>query len=192
MITESFAEGKHFFVAKILTKNIHEADPDAANHSFYYNAYSILRLLFKKKNDQFVGRFHERYPITVKNPITNAKIVGEVFFFKITNKRIERREQQELPIGDGLVEESKEEVPQDKEMSDEPDVGIASPEAKTRKDDWQRGLMLTPEPLPRENNSVEIGPEYLRGEFFGTDFNFIYSREMQMAFIKNCLAADMR
>ena len=92
MISESFAEGKHFFVAKILTKNTHEADVNKANHSFYYNAYSILRLLFKKKNDQFVGRFHERYPITVKNPITNAKIVGEVYFFKITNKRIQIRE----------------------------------------------------------------------------------------------------
>lgn len=79
MITESFAEGKHFFVAKILTKNMSDnrsvdgnEDADSANHSFYYNAYGILKLLFRKRDELFVGRFHETYPITVKNPITNA------------------------------------------------------------------------------------------------------------------------
>ena len=71
---------------------MHEVDEDAAQHAFYYNAYSILRLLFKKKNDsshEFVGRFHEVYPITVKNPSTNARIVGEVEFYKITNRLVE-------------------------------------------------------------------------------------------------------
>ena len=59
MITESFAEGKHFFVAKILAKNMAEnsetgvasENAQGINYSHYYNAYSILRLLFKKRND---------------------------------------------------------------------------------------------------------------------------------------------
>ena len=81
MITESFAEGKHFFVAKILTKNMKESpgetpppeiEADGINHSHFYNVYGILKLLFKKRGEQFVGRFHDTYPITVKNPITNS------------------------------------------------------------------------------------------------------------------------
>lgn len=59
------------------------------NFSHFFNAYGILKLLFKKRESEFVGRFHERYPITAKNPITNCRIVGEVEFYKITNQRIE-------------------------------------------------------------------------------------------------------
>ena len=125
MITDHFAEGKHFFVAKILSKNVDwkaatvqeipsalnssstqnqvvpetsnrkdskseaaakkkEADKEKAaekdgdgkdknvNFSHFFNAYGILKLLFKKRENEFVGRFHERFPITAKNPITNC------------------------------------------------------------------------------------------------------------------------
>ena len=71
-----------------------------------------------------------------------------------------------------IMEESKEEIPQDKSMPDEPDVGIQSPNVrKSAKDIFsnaESGLLQT------SNSS----PDYLLGEFFGTDFNFIYSREM--------------
>jgi len=30
----------------------------------------------------------------------------------------------------------------------------------------------------------------LKGEFFGTDFNFLYSEEMQKIIADNCLAAN--
>ena len=117
MITDHFAEGKHFFVAKILSKNVNWAaaattsvtqgansnaqiapsfehpppsstlDKDIAatssttaassnnnsmNFSHFFNAYGILKLLFKKRGGEFIGRFHDRYPITVKNPKTNC------------------------------------------------------------------------------------------------------------------------
>jgi hypothetical protein len=76
MIKEAFAEGKHFLIAKITTKK--EQGQDFVNHNFFYNAYSILKIIFQKKGEHFVGRFHERYPITVKNPITNT--VSALFF----------------------------------------------------------------------------------------------------------------
>jgi hypothetical protein len=41
------------------------------NHSNFYSAYSVMRILFKKRSNSFVGRFHETYPITVNNPVTN-------------------------------------------------------------------------------------------------------------------------
>ena len=34
--------------------------------------YGILKLLFQKKDNQFVGRFHDKYAIVAKNPITNS------------------------------------------------------------------------------------------------------------------------
>jgi len=49
-----------------------------------------MKLLFKKKGEEFVGRFHEKFPITVKNPITNSRIIGEVQFYKITNEKAQR------------------------------------------------------------------------------------------------------
>ena len=115
MITDHFAEGKHFFVAKILSQNVNwaaaatsaitqgantsaqiapsvehqpsnqsytdkenaaialsQADRNQANFSHFFNAYGILKLIFKKRGADFIGRFHDRYPITVKNPITNC------------------------------------------------------------------------------------------------------------------------
>ena len=65
MITNAFAEGKHFFLAKIINKNMtksedeNEGNIDGVNHSHFFNVYGILKLLFKKKETQFVGRFHD-------------------------------------------------------------------------------------------------------------------------------------
>ena len=88
MIKDAFAEGKHFLLAKIQTKQDVSSDEkytSAVNHNFYYNAYGILKLLFQKKNGYFVGRFHERFPITAKNPVTNSvsiTIISTVFVIR--------------------------------------------------------------------------------------------------------------
>jgi hypothetical protein len=71
MISESFAEGKHFFLARVISKSL-DAMELTQNHSQFFNAYGILKLLFKRRQNELVGRFHERYPISVKNPITNS------------------------------------------------------------------------------------------------------------------------
>lgn len=42
-------------------------------HSHFFSAYGILKLIFKKKGEHgFVGRFHAKFPISARNPITNA------------------------------------------------------------------------------------------------------------------------
>ena len=48
MIKESFAEGKHFFVAKIQSRHDQSNDTDVQmqNHSHFFNAYGILKLIF--------------------------------------------------------------------------------------------------------------------------------------------------
>ena len=101
MITEAFAEGKHFFVAKVTNKNMNKRESaneqKEIDHSHFFNVYGILKLLFQKKDNQFVGRFHDKYAIVAKNPVTNSvskqlnlkflqRIIGEVEFYKISNK----------------------------------------------------------------------------------------------------------
>ena len=53
--------------------------------SNYFNIYSIIKLLFKKKDDEFIGRFDPQYPITSTNPLTNSRLAGEVEFYFIEN-----------------------------------------------------------------------------------------------------------
>ena len=105
-----------------------------ADHSHFFNLYGVLKLLFKKKDQNFVGRFHEKYPISVKNPITNARIIGEVEFYRITNRNT-------------------------------------------------NSVQLS-------NKTRHLNPDFLVGEFFGTDFNFAYSTEIQKGVADNCLQAE--
>ena len=45
-----------------------------------------MKLIFQKKGENdFVGRFHEKFPITAKNPITNA--VSNILFKFLENNR---------------------------------------------------------------------------------------------------------
>jgi hypothetical protein len=37
-----------------------------------------MKIIFKKKDGEYVGRFHQKHPITAGNPLTNSRIVGEV------------------------------------------------------------------------------------------------------------------
>ena len=69
MIKEAFAQNKNFYLAKMQTRNNRQF---TKSHSHFYNIYGILKLLFKKRNEEIVGRFHHKYIISVKNPITNA------------------------------------------------------------------------------------------------------------------------
>jgi hypothetical protein len=45
----------------------------------------VLKILFRKRGDVWVGRFDKDAPISALNPLTNAKIIGEVEFYKIEN-----------------------------------------------------------------------------------------------------------
>jgi len=42
-----------------------------------------------------VGRFHERFPISAKNPVTGTRIVGEVEFYVVKNPKIEEQKSEE-------------------------------------------------------------------------------------------------
>ena len=45
----------------------------------------MVAQLFQMKDNQYVGRWHERHPIAPKNPLTNKRIIGEVYFYRIRN-----------------------------------------------------------------------------------------------------------
>lgn len=68
LIEETFQEGKHFFVARIRSRL---SDESQRVHNHFFAAQGILKLIFQKRGPEFVGRFHEKHPISVKNPVTN-------------------------------------------------------------------------------------------------------------------------
>jgi hypothetical protein len=68
MIKEAFRDNKHFILAKIQTRSLTSY---VQSHSHFFNAFGIMKLIFKKKRDEVVGRFHHQFPITAKNPLTN-------------------------------------------------------------------------------------------------------------------------
>lgn len=76
LILEAFSEGKHFFIARIQSRQDQSNEADIQmmqTHSHFFSAYGIIKLLFQKKGSgEFVGRYHDRHPISAKNPITNA------------------------------------------------------------------------------------------------------------------------
>ena len=45
-----------------------------------------------------MGRFHDKYPISSKNPLTNKRIVGEVEFYKVTNPELGQLSEAEIAI----------------------------------------------------------------------------------------------
>jgi len=55
MIKEAFRADKHFILAKVLTRSQTQT---IESRSHLFNTYGILRLLFKKKGDEIVGRYH--------------------------------------------------------------------------------------------------------------------------------------
>lgn len=67
-IKESFRDDKNFIIAKIKTRTL---TSQATSHSHFFNAYGILRVIFKKRREEIVGRFHHQYPMAAKNPLTN-------------------------------------------------------------------------------------------------------------------------
>ena len=55
MIKEAFRGDKHFILAKIKTRS---QTSYVQSHSHLFNAYGIMRLIFKKRRGEIVGRFH--------------------------------------------------------------------------------------------------------------------------------------
>lgn len=52
---------------------------------FFFDAFQLNKLIFKKKNNELIGRHDKASPISVINPLTNTLIVGEVEYFLVKN-----------------------------------------------------------------------------------------------------------
>jgi len=76
MIKEAFRADKHFILAKLKTRSNTSKD-SYQTHSHFFNVYGIMKILFKKRRDEIVGRFHPKFAISAKNPLTNQ--VSQIF-----------------------------------------------------------------------------------------------------------------
>jgi len=71
MIKETFRADKNFILAKMKTRSANAKEVNLQSHSHYFNVHGILKILFKKKGSEIVGRFHPKHALTSKNPLTN-------------------------------------------------------------------------------------------------------------------------
>ncbi|TNV79911.1 hypothetical protein FGO68_gene15764 [Halteria grandinella] len=138
MIKEAFRDDKHFLLAKIQTRSTSQINGafTVHSHSHFFNAYGIMKLIFKKRRDEIVGRFHHNHPMSAKNPLTNNLIIGEVEFFLFKNPYLTRPAEGRYPQGQTLSLDG------------------------------------------------------VKGEFMGTDFNYLYSENMRKIVDENCLDAN--
>lgn len=44
-----------------------------------------MKLIFKKRGEEYVGRFHHECGVTALNPLTNNRLIGEIEFYFIEN-----------------------------------------------------------------------------------------------------------
>jgi Domain of unknown function (DUF5092) len=91
LIQESFSQGKGFIIGRMQTR-----DRVNFQKSFYHCFYApnLVKLLFKtpmlfgiqnneatQPEEPLISRYHTSMPLTVRNPLNNEIIVGEVQFF---------------------------------------------------------------------------------------------------------------
>ena len=72
--------------------------------SNHFNVYSIIKLLFKKRGEEIIGRFDPEYSFPSLNPLTNNRIIGEVELFLIENPYLKVfPKESRYPVGQTLV-----------------------------------------------------------------------------------------
>ena len=112
-------------------------------------------------------------------------------FYKITNQRIEQRQREE----EAKLLRATEEL-QGQPAAAPQHFGSYDSAASSCSPDRKKLIGTSPE---KENaaqassnhpSSQNDDVKALQGEFFGTDFNFLYSEEMQRALATNCLSAN--
>ena len=104
------------------------------------------------------------------------RIIGEVEFYKVTNQRIEQRQREE--------EEKKE---GEEPRSPTATLNIANTNSLASD---SKKLIGADDASSRPQSALSSDVKELQGEFYGTDFNFLYSEEMQRALATNCLSAN--
>lgn len=61
-----------------------------------------MKIIFKKKGEEVVTRFHASCAISAKNPMTNHQIIGEVEFYIIKNTYLDKPAENRYPEGESL------------------------------------------------------------------------------------------
>jgi hypothetical protein len=81
-LIEHFASmGKTLLIAVIKNRDL---DDPSHLFSFYFNAFQINKLVFKKRhNGEIISRHDKNFPLAVSNPLTNLPIIGEIEYYQV-------------------------------------------------------------------------------------------------------------
>jgi hypothetical protein len=110
-----------------------------------------------------VGRFHEKFPISSRNPLTNKRIIGEVEFYRIVNPERGNASNRDIARKATLALKR-----------------LADLDHTPQKHSLLSNMET---PSPFRPHSVKA----IQAEFFGTDFNFLFSQQMRTSIYENCL-----
>ena len=71
---------KSFILAVVRSR-----DPEQLSlfYPFFFDAFHLNKLMFRKKNNILIGRHDKSRPLIVTNPLTNTQIIGEVEYFLV-------------------------------------------------------------------------------------------------------------
>lgn len=89
LIEDAHKAKQSLIIARLQTRD--KADFRKKYFHYFYgpNLIKILFKVFQVPGSQVLqSRYHSEYPITAKNPLTNAVVVGEVDFFVLSHDHI--------------------------------------------------------------------------------------------------------
>lgn len=82
LIEDACKAGQSMIIARLQTRDKADFRKKYFHHFYGPNLIKILFKVFQMPGQQILqSRYHQDYPITAKNPLTNQVVVGEVDFF---------------------------------------------------------------------------------------------------------------
>lgn len=182
-ILESLKSGKEYIIAKVTTSDPNNA---ASLYNYYYSAYEINKILFKYESDR-----HLLHRMKVRNPMNNMFIMGQVYYYKVTNDALS----QALQEYDHPAEESVRGTT--KAFTAAPFLGCSSsyvgaPSPKPQEYEMQtvsRDLMRTP-PIQAGDRKSSRKTLKVRARYFASDSDFLVKSQVREYFKQNVVNKD--
>ena len=85
MLKNAFCQDKNLLIARVRSRgNYSDSKLEYIEQdSNLYNAYVMIKILLRKKDDEYVSRYDEHQGMTSLDPVSKNRVTDEVDFFQI-------------------------------------------------------------------------------------------------------------
>ncbi len=195
LVRKAFGQGKTFLLARVTTAD--QNDPSRLYHS-YYSAHHINKILFRTQPE--LSLLHR---MRSTNPLNNMPIVGDVDYYIIDRKSVEKA-MKNLHIEQKKEEFTKKELSQyakkhKRTMSDSNYRKFPAEEKKMDEDERESNSYQSTIMEEAINSQTSLIGSVTRNEkkrvrytatFFATDDDFLMKTEVREVFKRNAVSAD--